>query len=193
MRYGEGSEREEPSASDRRAGHLLARGDPAQLTLEALELPALPILELLQLSPTALVEFLEGARPSLVEVSQGVLHAAHHPERRHERPLTVRAVEDGAGAEVLEGDGVVPAATEAADRDLPLLGRRNGEPECLGGRGGRGRRCRRGSGDRRRSRPSSSFRLRGGLRGGDRGAAPLLLEAGGRIVGNGLGGVEGTG
>src|SRR5262249_61368153 len=100
--------------------HLLARGDRAELSLEALQLAPLPVLELLELAPAALVEVLERLRPSLVEAGHGVLHAAYHAERRDEGPLAVGAEEDGAGTEVLERDGVVPAAAEAADRDLPI-------------------------------------------------------------------------
>src|SRR5262249_21938750 len=97
MRDGEGSEREEPSPSHRGAGHLLARGDLAELSLEALQLAPLPVLELLELAPAALVEVLERLRPSLVEAGHGVLHAAYHAERRDEGPLAVGAEEDGAG------------------------------------------------------------------------------------------------
>src|SRR5262249_15466695 len=131
MADGERSEREEPSPSDRRVRHLFTRGDLPELALEALQLAPLAILELLELAPTALVELLERLRPSLVEARHRVLYTADHAERRHERPLTVGAVEDGAGPEVLERNGVVATAAEAADRDLPLLPPHHAHPHPL--------------------------------------------------------------
>src|SRR5207249_2293509 len=126
------SEGEEPSPLGRRARRLVAPRDGAQLPLELLELVPLPRLELLEFPAPPLLELLERRPPAGVEARQRLLDAAHHAERRDERALAVRAVEDDAGAEVGERDGVLPGAPEAGDRNLPLRRRRNGEPGRLG-------------------------------------------------------------
>src|SRR5205814_6570404 len=179
------SEAEEALALGGRAGRLLARRDGAQLGGEPFQLHPLSLLELLELPPAPLMDLLEGAPPARMELRQGLFHAAHHAEGRHERPLAVRAGEDDAGAEVAEGHGVLAVAAEADDRNLPLVG--IGERETDGivrarRRGGRRSRRRGGGGCRR-------LRLRRRLRGCLPGGA-LLLEARGRVVGDRLVGME---
>ena len=96
----------------------------------------------------------------------------------------MRAVEDDAGAEVGEGDGVSAAAAVAFDRDVPLGGSGDGEAGGLD-------RSRRGGG----WRLWRCGRLRGGCGGrGRRGwGRPFLLEARRRVVTDGQLGMQHAG
>src|SRR5439155_1564383 len=106
------------------------------------------------------------------------------------RPCAVKTrSSSSSGAEVTEGHGVLAGATEAGDRDLPLVGIGEGQAGVVvrgGRRGGSGRRRRRGGSGSRR------LRLRRRLRGRRPGGA-LLLEARGRVVGDRLVGMERAG
>src|SRR5262249_60242091 len=109
---------------------------------------ALALLELRQLALPLVVEALERRAPSLVEALDGVGHRPHHAEGRDEGAEAVWAAEHGPGAVGRERDRVLAVTAEAADRHVPVLGWRDGEPGLEFLRRGRRRRRRRRLGRR---------------------------------------------
>src|SRR5262249_20401284 len=122
------SEGEEAASLRGRPGRTLPGRDVVQLLLEARQVLALALLELRQLALPLVVEALERRAPSLMEALDGAPPRPHHAQGRDEGAEAVRATEHGAGAVARERDRVLALTAEAADRHVPVLGWRNGEP-----------------------------------------------------------------